>query len=202
MGCHTWFRNKISDMPQEHLEKLRKRHIKQIKNAYIYKCSCQQWIDGCKNDIKDIEKSYTEEEKKNDQMYKFELKLAKKMNTKEYYEKARGRYVKDLEILRNPNSTRKQLLRVFKRHDLSFELNKDATDGSYLLEGLGWCDNYRVSGYPCVTHHNAQEAIEWLEAYDNGHNIHIDGKDGMCEQIKQIVTEFFKEFPNGTIHYG
>jgi hypothetical protein len=126
------------------------------------------------------------------------------MNSKEYYEKSRGRYVKDLETLQNPRATKKQIFRIFKRHDLSFELNKDATDGSYLLQDLGWNDNYRVSGhpYPCVTHHNAQEASEWLESYDNGHNIHFDGKNGMCQEIRDIVTEFFNEFPNGTIHYG
>ena len=200
MGCHTWFRNSIADMPLEHLEKLREKHIKGIKNAYIYKCSCEDWINSNKKTVAEIERT---EDKESD-FYKSELSFYTKMGTKEYYEKARNKYVKDLEILQNPKATRKQLLRVFKRHDFVFELNKNATDGSYLLDDFGWGDNYRVSGnpYPCVVHHNAEEAIQWLESYDNGHNIYCDGKDGMCQDIKDIVTEFFAEYPNGTIHYG
>ena len=190
-------------MPQEHFEKLIKKHIKGIKNAYIYsRCSCQQWLRDCERELKNLEESYTEEEKKTDQMYKFEKRMLEKTSSKEYYEKARGRYVKDLEILQNPKSTKKQIFRVFKRHDLSFELNKDATDGSYLLDGLGWYDNYRISDYQHVTHHNAQEAIEWLESYDNGHNIICDWNEGMCQEVRDIITEFFNNFPNGTIHYG
>lgn len=192
-------------MPIEHLEKLREVHIKDIKNAYIYKCSCQKWLNVLEEELKYIEQTYTEEEKKTSQTYKMEIQMNKRMNSKEYYEKVRGRYAKDLEILQNPKATRRQLLRVFKRHDLSFDLNKTATDGSYLLQHFGWCDNYRVSGhpYPCATHHNAQEAIEWLENFSNGNNICIDGRPTrMCDELKEIIYKFFTEFPNGTIHYG
>ena len=191
-------------MPQEHFEKLREIHIKQIKNAYIYKCSCQQWLKDCEEGLKDIEANYTEEEKKTSQMYKMEIQMYKKRNSREYYEKARDKYVKDLNTLQNPKATRKQILRIFKRHDFSFDLNKDATDGSYSLSQFGWGDNYRVSGnpYPCATHHNAEEAIEWLENYDNGHNIYCNYKEGMCQEVRDIIIEFFNKYPNGTIHYG
>ena len=198
MGCHTWFRKKIEDMPQEHLEKLREVHIRGIKNAYIYKCSCEQWLRDCEENIKDLDNDFPTDEDKKDELYKIEIQSLKKCGTKEYYEKARGRYVKDLEILENPKSTKKQLIGVFGRHDLSFG------DGSYEMSDVGWHDNYRVSGnpYPCVTHHNAQEAIEWLEKYDNGKNIICDFKEGMCDEVRKILIEFFNKFPNGTIHYG
>lgn len=202
MGCHTWFRNKLADMPKEHLEALRKRYIREIKKAYILNCSYEEWLKCHEDDLIDIEKRYTEEEKKTNQLYKIELELIRKTKTREYYEKARKRYLKDLEILNNQTSPKKQLFGAFKKHDLSFELNKDATDGSYSLDNLGWHDNYRVSGYPCVTHHNAKEAIKWLEEYDNGNNIECDYVKGMSCKIREIINKFFNEFPNGTIHYG
>ena len=55
MGCHTWFRNSISDMPQEHLDKLREIHLKGVKNAYIVKCTCEEWISGLEDSIKSEE---------------------------------------------------------------------------------------------------------------------------------------------------
>lgn len=187
-------------MPQEHLEKLRQMHINRIKHAYIFNCSCEQWIKECKEDLKNLEESYTEEEKKTNNHYKLEREMYEKMSTKEYYDKACNRYIKDLEILQDPKSTRKKLFGVFSRHNSSFD--KDLENGSYGMSDVGWVDNYRVSGYPCVTHHNAKEAIEWLEEYDNGNNICCDMKWGMCDEIKTLITDFFNQFPNGTIHYG
>lgn len=185
-------------MPQEHLDKLRKICIRSIKHAYIYNCSCEEWIKDGEESLKELEQIFSRHE--DDDVYKMEKAMYKKHNTKEYYEKARSRYVKDLEILENPKSSRRQLLGVFSRHDLSFD--KDLKNGTYEMSDVGWHDNYRVSGYPCVTHHNVQEAIEWLEEYDNGNNICCDMKYGMCDKIKNIITEFFNQFPNGTIHYG
>jgi len=189
-------------MPKEHLNKLRKEHIKGIRKSYIYNCSCEQWLKGCEEELQDLEKKFPTEKDKHDDLYKMEYAMYKKHNSKEYFEKIRGKYVKDLEILLNPNSTRKQLLGVFSRHDLSFD--KDLKNGTYNLSSLGWYDNYRVIGkpYPCAIHHNAEEAIEWLEVFDNGNNICTDMAWGMCEELKIIINEFFKEFPNGTIHYG
>lgn len=202
MGCHTWFRNKISDMPQEHFDKLRKVHIKGIRKSYIYNCSCQEWLKGCEEELKELEKMFPTEESKHDDLYRMEYAMYKKHNSKEYYEKARGRYVKDLEILLNPKSVKRQVLGVFSRHDLSFD--KDLKNGSYEMSDVGWHDNYRVSGnpYPCATHHNAEEAIKWLEEYNDGKNIICNLHEGMCDEVKNIITEFFNKFPNGTIHYG
>lgn len=201
MGCHTWFRNKVADMPPEHLERLRQYHIKGIKNAYIYKCSLGQWLADSNDELNDLEQEFSEEEKKG-KLYKMYRKSAEKWGTKEYYEKHRNQYKKDLETLQNPKATRLQLLRVFKRHDLSFELDRYGKEGSYEMSNVGWYDQYRVSGYPGVTHHNAEEAIKFLEEYDNGNNIVCGYKTGMCDEIREIVNDFFKQFPNGTIHYG
>ena len=202
MGCHTWFRNRISDMPQEHFDIFVKRYIEKIKNAYIYRCSLDKWQKSCDNILNDIEKQYSDEEKKTSKAYKDEIKMYTKMRSEEYYQKTHKRYAKDLEILQNPKSSKKQVFRVFSRHDFMFKLNKDTTDGTYSLEGFGWHDEYRVTGYPPIVHHNAQEAIEWLESYDNGHNIYCNYTEGMSDEIRDIINMFFKEYPNGTINYG
>ena len=75
MGCHTWFRNKLSDIPKEHLDKLKKRYANDIKEAFIYKCSLKEWLKDNEEGLKDLEEIYTEEEKKNDPMYKMEVKM-------------------------------------------------------------------------------------------------------------------------------
>ena len=201
MGCHTWFRNKVADMPPEHLERLRQYHIKGIKNAYIYKCSLGKWLADAKEELKELEEEFSEEEKKGEP-YKTYRAGVEKFGTKEYYEKHRAKYVKDLETLQNPKATRLQLLRVFKRHDLSFDLDRYGRNGSYEMSVVGWNDQYRVSDYPSVTHHNAEEAIKFLEEHDNGSNIICGYTVGMCDEIRDIINNFFKQFTNGTIHYG
>lgn len=193
----TWFRNKIDDMPQEHLDKLIKKHIRGIMKSYIYGVSFTQYRKDCDELMKCLEEDY-EDKDKNDDFYKFEKEFLEKESTREYYEKSHNKYVKDLEILKNPNSTKKELIKVFARHDLSFSRD------SYLLQGLGWYNNYRIIGdeFTSVVHHNAEEAIKWLEEYDNGENIICNNKKGMSDEIREIIRDFFKQYPNGTIHYG
>ena len=198
MGCHTWFMNKIADMPQEHLDKLRENTIKDIKSAYIYKESAANWFANAENELKwfEEENDMTNLSDSDKAYYGVLVKMA----DRKYYKKARGKYVRDLRTLQNPKSTRLQILKAIARHDILFD--KDLNNGSYEMSDVGWHDNYRVSGYPTVTHHNAEEAIKFLEEYDNGNNIQYDYTKGMCNEIRDIITKFFNEFPNGTIHYG
>ena len=197
MGLHTWFRNKTSDMPKEHFEKLRKKCIRDIKKAFIYTCSYDEWVADCDEGLKSLEEEYRDIE--HDQFYKMWRNMLKRDKRQEYYEKTHGKYVKDLEILQNPNSTRNKILRILAYHDMSFD--KDIKNGSYLLKGLGYCDNYRINdGY--VTHHNAEEARKWLEEYDNGHNIHIGKRTVSANEAIEITNKFFETYPNGTIHYA
>ena len=200
MGCHTWFRNKIADMPQEHINKLREVHIKRIKNAYIYKCSKECWMNNIKSELDEFRKQYKGQLTKLSAPDKVWYDILKKECSEDFYTKERQKYVDDLETLKNPKATREELLKIFIRHDLSFD--KDLKNGSYDLGDVGWHDNYRVYGYPDVTHHNADEAIKFLEEYDDGNNIQCDYIKGMCDEIRDIINNFFKQFPNGTIHYG
>ena len=196
MGCHTWFANKISAIPQKHVEKLRKETAKNIRNAWIVQCSFDKWHKEMQDDIDELENRCGELSESD----KSWLKLLKEMNSREYYDKQRKKYVKDAEILENGASPVKKVLRVLARHNILFD--KDLENGYYDLGHLGWGDNFRVYGYPHDKFYNAQDAIKFLEEYDNGKNITCDLKEGMCDEIRDIINKFFTEFPNGMLHYG
>ena len=145
----------------------------------------------------DLNSSYNDEEKNGD-LYKVELDIINKMNSKEYFDTHRKQYVEDLEKLKNHSTSKQELLEIFDRHDLAFNIEND----DYSLWYCGWGDNFRVSGYPSGSFYNSDDAIKFLEGYDNGNNIVYDYKKGMCDEIRDIIKEFFKQYPNGSIHYG
>lgn len=196
MGCHTWFANKITAITEEHVEKLRNQTAKDIRNAWIVKCSFNEWHKEIQEDIDEMEND-SKELSKSDKKW---LELLNKMNTNEYYEKKRKKYIKDAEILENISSPIKKVLTVLAIHNTLFD--KDLENGYYDLSHLGWGDNFRVYGYPNDKFYNAQDAIKFLEDYDNGKNIVYDFKEGMCDEIRDIINKFFTEFPNGRLSYG
>lgn len=195
MGCHTWFGNKISCITQEDIDKIRKTTINRIKHSYIYNCTANKWLADIKEDLNELKKS---EEDMNSDVYQFQLDFYSKMNSKEYFEKHKKQYVEDLEKLMDENTPKKELFKIFERHDMGFENKNDF----YCLDECGWCDNYRVSGYPQGTFHSAEEAIKFLEEYDNGNNIMCGYENGMCDEIREIINNFFKKYPNGSIYYA
>ena len=188
--------NKISAIPQEHVEKLRKETAKNIRNAWIVQCSFDEWHKEMQDDIDELENK-GEKMTESDKSW---LELLKEMNSRKYYDKERKKYVKDAEILENGASPIKKVLRVLARHNTLFD--KDLENGYYDLGHLGWGDNFRVYGYPHDKFYNAQDAIKFLEEYDNGQNITCDFTEGMCDEIRDIINKFFTEFPNGMLHYG
>ena len=188
--------NKISAIPQEHVEKLRKETAKNIRNAWIVQCSFDEWHKEMQDDIDELENK-GEKMTESDKSW---LELLKEMNSRKYYDKERKKYVKDAEILENGASPIKKVLRVLARHNTLFD--KDLENGYYDLGHLGWGDNFRVYGYPHDKFFNAQDAIKFLEEYDNGKNITCDFTEGMCDEIRDIINKFFTEFPNGMLHYG
>lgn len=196
MGCHTWFANKISAIPQEHVDALRKKTAENIHKAWIVQCSFNEWHKEMQEDIDEME-SESKELSQGDNEW---LKLLKKMNTKEYYDKQRKKYLRDAEILEKESSPIKKVLGALARHNTLFD--EDLENGYYDLGDLGWGDNFRVYGYPPDKFYNAQDAIKFLEEYDNGKNITCDFKEGMCDEIRDIINKFFTEFPNGRLSYG
>ena len=199
MGCHTWFKNKISDMPQDHLVRLREETARSCRNAWIVKTSYDRWLNETKRDLDNFEKSHKKGEKlsKDDKSY---LGMLKKMSTRKYYDDKRNEYLGDAEALENPKTPRNKVLRVLAKHNFLFD--GDLRNGYYDLGQFGWGDNYRVYGYPAGRFINAEEAISFLETYDNGHNVVYNMREGMCDEIREIINRFFVEFPNGYIDYG
>lgn len=206
---NTYFRNNIRDIPKQHISKLINKYIKQIKKAYIYNTTLEQWQKGCEEELKELSQQYTDEEKELNPLCQLEIEHIKKISTKEYYEKAKQKYINDLNALEiykaaNDLINKKHLFNIFKRHDLSFDYDNKTNKGSYLLQGLAWHNNYIITIYPGITHHNAKETITFLQQYIKEGNA-IKNKKGKIitlEDAITIVNEFFKQFPNGTIHYG
>ena len=46
MGCHTWFNNRLSDIPNEHLNILKMKALSNINGQRILKCKdYDEWVD-------------------------------------------------------------------------------------------------------------------------------------------------------------
>ena len=195
MGCHTWFYNKISEMPNEHLEELKKKVAKHCRDAYIVKCTYEEWVKDIQDDLKRyVDKEYLSDDDK------FWVDYFKKAETREYYDKTRKKYIKEAETLENPKTPKKRALKIITKHETLFDKNLE--NGYYDLSDFGWGDNYRVYGYPDGNFKSTEEAIKFLEEYDDGSNITYGSKNGMCDEIREIINDFFKEYPKGYIDYG
>ena len=195
MGCHTWFYNKISEMPNEHLSILKERTAKRCRDAYIVKTTFDKWLEGIEKDLE----HYVGRESKSDDD-NFWLDFLNKAKSREYYDKTRNAYIKDAEILENPRTSTKRVLKLIAKYQELFD--NDFENGYYGLGDFGWHDKYRVSGYPEGKFKSADEAIKFLEEYDNGDNITYDFKKGMCDEIRDVINNFFREYPKGCIDYG
>ena len=162
MGCHTWFKNRISDIPQDHLVRLREETAKSCRNAWIVKTSYDRWLNETKRDLDNFEKSHKKDGKlsKDDKSY---LGMLKKMSTRKYYDDKRNEYLGDAEALENPKTPRNKVLRVLAKHNFLFD--EDLRNGYYDLGQFGWGDNFRVYGYPEGRFTSAEEAISFLETY-------------------------------------
>lgn len=192
MGCHTWFYNRISEIPNAHLDSYRKKVAKTCRNAYIVKQSFKSWSDDIERELRFYKN------RRKDASDEFFIKYLEKAKTRKYYDEKRNEYIKDAEALENLDTPRKEVLRIIAKHESLFNLE----DGYYSLSGFGWHDNYRVSGYPEGVFESAEKAIKFLENYDNGNNITYEYKNGMCDEIRDIINNFFEEYPNGYIDYG
>jgi hypothetical protein len=74
-------------------------------------------------------------------------------------------------------------------------------EDAYDLSKMGWHDNFRVYGYPNESFYNAEDAINFLKEYDQDKVVY-NGKEGYCDEITDIIMNFFNEYPNGYIEYG
>jgi hypothetical protein len=186
MGCHTWFFNKIADIPPEHIKIYKERGAYTIRNSHIFKCTCKQFLDGIDRDLVDSrkrkDKNWTE--------------ILQKMNSKEYYERAIKKYKKRLELFESDETDISKLIKAFSDEHILFG---KTLDDYYEVPEYG--DNFRVYGYPPEKFYDAESAIKFLEGYDNK-KITYEGREGMCDEIRDIITEFFNKYPNGKLEYG
>ena len=185
---HTYFNNKVSCISDSEIEKLRKHYIENIKSAYIYNVSLEEWLSSFEEDV--IEDTECAD------LYEIEQKLKHEMCSEEYYNKQHARYVNDLKMLEDDSTPREELIKIFDRHDIAFSIKDD----DYNLENLGWDDNYVINEYIGESFDDAESAIKFLESLDDD-KIECNGKKGMTDEVRGIINEFFKQYPHGSIHY-
>lgn len=191
MGCHTWFSNKIADIPSEHVETLRERCVKDIESTWIYSTPRGEFIASIKKEL---------EEEINDDGDKMWIETLTKMSDPKYYDRKIKSYKRDIKVLKDKKAKTRDVLKILSKHMILF--SKDLENGYYDLSDLGYGDNYRVYGYPEEVFYDAETAIKFLENYPQNMISSGMGKEGMCDEIKDIITEFFKKYPRGKISYG
>ena len=59
----------------------------------------------------------------------------------------------------------------------------------------------RVYDYPPEKFYDAESAIKFLEEYDDKKIVYME-KEGMCDEIRDIIKEFFIKYPHGRLEYG
>jgi hypothetical protein len=186
MGCHTWFFNKIADIPPEHIKIYKERGAYSIRNSYIFGCTCKQFLDDIGRDLVDARK------RKDENL----SKILQKMNSKEYYERHIKKYKRRLELFESDETDISKLLKALSDEHILFGKTLD----DYYQVPEYW-DNFRAYGYPPEKFYDAESAIKFLEGYDSKKIIYGE-REGMCDEIRDIIIEFFNKYPNGKLEYG
>ena len=176
MGCHTWFYNKVSEMPQKDIETLKEISLSNINSSKILSCTYDEWVENVVN-------------------WKLEPDVIKKFIQKDFYDNRIKHLNWAKSIIEAKDMDLDSLVTIFK------EFGGIVYDDYYDLSDCGWCDSYRVYGYPVDKFDNAASAIKFLEEYDQD-KIKYGNKTGMCKEIKDIIVDFFNNYPNGYIEYG
>lgn len=177
MGCHTWFNNKIINMPKEDLDKLKEKTLSNIKQQRILKCKdYDEWANVIRE-------------------WRIDQEIKDEFLDKNFWRNRREHVLWAKSVLEADNPNPDAVLSVLK------EFGSLVYDESYDLTDMGWCDNFRVYGYPEEKFYNAEDAINFLKKYDQS-KITYKKKIGYCEEIGNIITSFFNAYPNGFIEYG
>jgi len=177
MGCHTWFSNKLSSMPEKDLAKLKEITLDIINRQTILN------VNGHDEWVKKVSSWNIDSEHK------------KKFMDEDFFKKRRDHVLWAKSVLEADSPNKDTLFNVFKEFaGLVFE-------STYDLSRMGWGDNFRVYGYPEGKFTNADDAISFLKEYKQN-NICYKNKKGYCDEIGNIIIHFFNEYPNGYIEYG
>lgn len=176
MGCHTWFNNSLDCIPDKDYQKLKEISLETINNSTIMKCDYDKWVTTVAS-------------------WHIDGETKKEFIQKEFYDKKLRHYTWAKEVLEAEDPNKDAVISVFK------EFGGLVYEDSYDLSKMGWCDQFRVYGYPEGKFTNPEEAINFLMNYDQ-EKIVFDNKTGYCEEIGNIINSFFIEYPNGYIEYG
>jgi hypothetical protein len=177
MGCHTWFNNKIINMPKKDLDILKERTLSNIKQQRILKCKdYDEWAKIIRE-------------------WKIDQDVKDEFLDKNFWRKRRDHVLWSKSVLEADDPNPETVISVLK------EFGNLVYDNTYDLTDMGWCDNFRVYGYPEEKFYNAEDAIKFLKEYDQS-KITYKKKNGYCDEIGNIITNFFNEYPNGFIEYG
>ena len=177
MGCHTWFNNRLSDIPNEHLNILKMKALSNINGQRILKCKdYDEWVKTISS-------------------WHIDSDVKKKFIDKNFWDKRRKHVLWAKSVLETADPNPEAVLSVIR------EFGGLIYEDSYDLSGMGWWDNFRVYGYPEGDFKSAKETIDFLKKYDQS-MITYNGVEGYCDDIGDIINKFFKEYPNGYIEYG
>jgi hypothetical protein len=165
-------------MPKEDLDKLKEKTLSNIKQQRILKCKdYDEWANVIREwRIKDQE-------------------IKDEFLDKNFWKNRREHVLWAKSVLEADDPNPDAVLSVLK------EFGSLVYDESYDLTDMGWCDNFRVYGYPEEKFYNAADAIKFLKEYDQS-KITYKKKNGYCDEIGNIITSFFNAYPNGFIEYG
>lgn len=181
MGCHTWFYNKIDNMPKEHISSIKEKLITDINGYWIMNTSKEDFIKEIKENIA-ADESFA---------------YLKEMLKDGYFESQVSKYKKYLDILNNDTDI-DSFNSVVKDCYFCQEIDNVTY---YCLTQFGWHDKFRVYGYPEEIFYDAQTLIDFLKNYDQK-MIGPDKSTGFNTDIENIIKEFFNKYPNGMVQFG
>lgn len=181
MGCHTWFYNKIDNMPKEHMSNIKEKLITNINKYWIMNISKEDFIKEIQETI-DANTSSA---------------YLKEMLNDGYYESQISKYRKYLNILHDDKN-----IDAFKSVVKDCYSCREIDNVSFFsLTPFEWHDNFRIYGYPEEIFCDAQTLINFLKNYDQT-MIGPKESTGFNTDIENIIKEFFDKYPNGMVQFG
>jgi hypothetical protein len=164
-------------MSKKDLDILKERTLSNIKQQRILKCKdYDEWAKIIRE-------------------WKIDQDVKDEFLDKNFWRKRRDHVLWSKSVLEADDPNPETVISVLK------EFGNLVYDNTYDLTDMGWCDNFRVYGYPEEKFYNAEDAIKFLKEYDQS-KITYKKKNGYCDEIGNIITNFFNEYPNGFIEYG
>ena len=214
MGCYTWFYNRTKNIPNKHLEILKKKIVKDEKQHCQYPIF-KDWIDSETDEdlIYDYQLRLDNALQNNDELaieyYRKKINKAlepahrgyKKSEWKKYWHKR-----KKIKRLLTKKFHKNELLSIFKEELILFD------NGYYGLSYVeGYYNNFRIYDYDAEPWYCVDDFVKyvkdnpnsvWIKKH-NENNEYVEIPRQEAEQIAiGIVTEFFQKYPNGRIRLG